>query len=169
MFAFDIVTAITLPTDQVLSQLTLALFEDTGWYKVDYSMGQMSPFGHGRGCNFVYEDCIVDGQVPEWSEGFFCNTLLSDEEMTCDPNHQHITFCDLVDYDQLSFAVPPNRNQRYFPDHPVSLTKCCSMSFHRASFSFLTLLDVLIFIVIWWSHAHCRLLSTDIFSSSRLL
>ena len=121
LFAFDIVTAIALPTNQVLSQLTLALFEDSGWYKADYSVSKTSPFGLGRGCDFVYEDCIQNGEIPEWSEGFFCNTLLSDESMMCDPNHAHITYCDLVDYNQLSFAVPPNRNQQYFPEHPVSI------------------------------------------------
>ena len=100
--------------------MTLALFEDTGWYKADYNVAKISAFGHARGCDFVFEDCIQDGQVPEWSEGIFCNTLLTDQELICDPNHAHLTFCDLVDYSQLSFAVPPNRNQQYFPEHPVS-------------------------------------------------
>lgn len=87
---------------------------------MDYSIAVPSPFGHARGCDFVYEDCIQDGLVPEWSQGFFCNELLSEQNHMCDGNHGHITFCDLVDYDQLPFAVPPNNKQQYFPDHPVS-------------------------------------------------
>ena len=91
----------------------------------------MSSFGHARGCDFVYEDCIQDGQIPEWSEGFFCNTLLSEKKLQCDPNHAHITFCDLVDYDTLGFAVAPNRKQRYFPGKPVS---CSSNSLNIVLF-----------------------------------
>ena len=93
---------------------------DSGWYKADFAIAKTSSFGHSRGCDFVFEDCIVNGEVPEWSKGFFCNELLSDRKYMCDPNHAHITYCDLVDYSQISFAVPPNRNQRYFPKYPVS-------------------------------------------------
>ena len=105
---------------QVLSPMTLALFQDSGWYKADFSVAIESPFGKNRGCDFVYKDCIQNGEVPEWSQGTFCNTLLSDNILQCDPSGLYLTFCDLVDYSQLSFALPPNRNQQYFPDHPVS-------------------------------------------------
>ena len=67
-------SAITTPFEQKLSPLTLALFEDSGWYKAEYSMSSISPFGHGVGCDFVYEDCInEDGSVPPWGRDFFCN------------------------------------------------------------------------------------------------
>jgi hypothetical protein len=63
----------------IISPLTLALLEDSGWYKGNYSATEISPFGHAAGCPFVEEDCIVDGgDVPSYSKGFFCNELLVD-------------------------------------------------------------------------------------------
>mmetsp|Transcript_22757 Transcript_22757/g.33006 ORF Transcript_22757/g.33006 Transcript_22757/m.33006 type:complete len:566 (-) Transcript_22757:2569-4266(-) len=56
------------------SALTLAFFEDTGWYVPNYRAAKASPFGHGVGCDFV-KDCIVNGNVPDYSKGFFCNKI----------------------------------------------------------------------------------------------
>eukprot|EP00554_Chaetoceros_debilis_P014309 CAMPEP_0194124942 /NCGR_PEP_ID=MMETSP0150-20130528/59201_1 /TAXON_ID=122233 /ORGANISM="Chaetoceros debilis, Strain MM31A-1" /LENGTH=2931 /DNA_ID=CAMNT_0038818727 /DNA_START=94 /DNA_END=8886 /DNA_ORIENTATION=- len=120
LFASDIVAAIKLPTHQILTPLTLAILEDSGWYKADYTSSSVSPFGHGRGCDFVYEDCIVNSEVPEWGKGFFCNDLYTDQSsMRCDSSHKYITRCDLVDYNDYPLAVPPGRNDQYFPSHPT--------------------------------------------------
>jgi leishmanolysin-like peptidase len=40
----------------VISNLTLALLEDTGWYKVDYAYGERLAWGADRGCGFVLGD-----------------------------------------------------------------------------------------------------------------
>jgi len=39
--------------DQRLSELTLALLESTGWYKVDYSMADPFYYGKGEGCGYM--------------------------------------------------------------------------------------------------------------------
>jgi len=89
---------------EFLSPLTIALFEDSGWYKGDYSQSKISPFGHGAGCDFVYKPCIVDGKIPEYSKGFFCNNFVNGQN-SCDPTHRHIASCNLVDYSTRSFAT----------------------------------------------------------------
>jgi len=66
LYASEFMSAITKPTKQVVSPVTLALFEDSGWYKADYSVTQLSTLGRGSGCDFVYEDCIKNGKVPDW-------------------------------------------------------------------------------------------------------
>lgn len=121
LFASDVIAAIKIPTLQFLTPLTLALFDDSGWYISDFSVASVSPFGHGRGCDFVFEDCIVDGEVSEWGKGIFCNDLEgSFMEQRCDLNHKYITRCDLVDFANYPGAVPPDRKHQYFPDNPVS-------------------------------------------------
>ena len=41
------------PTTNVLSPLTLALMEDSGWYIANFSKASLLPWGHGAGCDFV--------------------------------------------------------------------------------------------------------------------
>lgn len=42
----------------VVSGLTLAYFEDTGWYKANHSMAEPNYFGAKRGCKFAYSKCV---------------------------------------------------------------------------------------------------------------
>lgn len=41
----------------VFSRITLALMEDSGWYKVNYSMATPLSWGKGLGCDFVMKSC----------------------------------------------------------------------------------------------------------------
>lgn len=44
------------------SPMTLALFEDSGWYSVNYTMSSTmvkgKNWGYKQGCNFVKEKCV---------------------------------------------------------------------------------------------------------------
>ena len=45
-------------SDQVISEFTLALLEDSGWYRVsNYYTGGLMRFGKHKGCNFFYNKC----------------------------------------------------------------------------------------------------------------
>lgn len=46
--------------ENYISSLSLALFEDSGWYKVDYSKAQDIKWGKGKGCAFLNEKCIEE-------------------------------------------------------------------------------------------------------------
>jgi hypothetical protein len=48
--------------ENFISNFTLALLEDSGWYKVDYSKAEVMPWGRERGCEFLEEKCIVKKQ-----------------------------------------------------------------------------------------------------------
>jgi len=80
------------------SPLTLALLEDTGWYKVDFRHAENSPFGLGAGCEFVTGNCIVEEQVPVYGRGFFCNDLEIGDDWSCGPSHHYKGRCDLKNY-----------------------------------------------------------------------
>jgi len=91
----EFLTAVATTTYQVLSPLTLALLEDSGWYRPNYAAAKVSSFGHGAGCDFVYGDCIVDGKAPTYSEGIFCTEK---EQFGCGPAHRSVAACDLREY-----------------------------------------------------------------------
>ena len=50
--------------DMKLSGLTLALFEDMGWYEVNWDMEQVLEFGLASGCEFATEKCAEKGAYP---------------------------------------------------------------------------------------------------------
>ena len=43
--------------EQVISEFTLALLEDTGFYEVNYYTGGLMRFGKNAGCEFFTQDC----------------------------------------------------------------------------------------------------------------
>jgi len=127
--------AVFSQTVNMLSPLTLALLEDSGWYRANYQSQyvQLSMFGHGAGCEFIETNCIdPSGRVSEAMSGNFCNSVthigsdnmidpLRSGSQTCDPSHTRKTYCDLVDvYDiegTTSLDVAPARFQ-YFETQP---------------------------------------------------
>ena len=67
--------------DNVVSDITLALFEDSGIYEVKYYSGNLFKFGKGKGCNFFNKKCIelVAGKRKTSFEDEFCTDY--DEEI----------------------------------------------------------------------------------------
>jgi hypothetical protein len=49
-------------TDMILSDFTLALLQDSGWYTVNPGTSEKLVWGRGRGCEFVRGSC------GEWKE-----------------------------------------------------------------------------------------------------
>jgi hypothetical protein len=47
--------------ENVISDITLALMEDSGWYTVNYYTGGLFRFGKNQGCDFLNTKCIVNG------------------------------------------------------------------------------------------------------------
>lgn len=112
---------------------TLALFEDTGWYKTNFTRSSPRAFGFNAGCSFLSEPCLDNGTIPEYSVESFCNISIPfdgtepDSNLTqygCDSEHRRKAVCDLVDYLEPpaseSGQNPPPEPFQYFSS-PVSL------------------------------------------------
>jgi hypothetical protein len=140
LFYTEIMTPVFSQSVNVLSPLTLAFLEDSGWYRANYESEyvQISVFGHGAGCGFVEGNCVdpYTGEVPyEFTENF-CNvpTVLTsggsiDSEssgpQTCDPSHTQKTYCDLVNTNEMiaignlaTMLEPPPPSFQYFEGRP---------------------------------------------------
>ena len=68
--------------DVVISDITLALFEDSGWYEVNYYTAGLFRFGKGEGCDFLNSVCATNGTSNFKYD--FCDFSTSD---TCSPNN----------------------------------------------------------------------------------
>ena len=80
-------------TEVVISDITLALFEDTGFYKVNYYTGGLFRFGKNQGCSFLEEKCVNNGNINFSNE--FC---IEPGKAFCGSSHISRGICSIGTY-----------------------------------------------------------------------
>ena len=88
----------------VISDISLAVFEDSGFYKVNYYTGGLFRFGKGEGCSFFNKKCIIDGGTPFANE--FC---IKSQEPFCTAGHLSKGHCYIGQYGSVI-----NSHYQYF-------------------------------------------------------
>ena len=92
--------------ESVISEITLALFEDSGWYKANYFTGGLFRYGKNQGCSFINSYCVYGGI------SFFKNEYCITEKITmCTPGRTHRAMCGL-----MSYPTELETYYRYFTD-----------------------------------------------------
>ncbi|XP_047327274.1 leishmanolysin-like peptidase [Impatiens glandulifera] len=91
----------SVDTRSVVSNMTLALLEDSGWYKANYSMADRLDWGNGEGTEFVTSPCNL------WKGAYHCNNT---QVSGCTYNREAEGYCPIVSY---SGDLP--QWARYFP------------------------------------------------------
>ncbi|XP_072402346.1 leishmanolysin-like peptidase [Diabrotica undecimpunctata] len=86
----------------IISRITLALMEDTGWYIANYSMADTMSWGRNLGCDFVMRSC-KDWITTKSARGFsihpFCNKVKRDPLQTeCTDDRTSVALCNLVEH-----------------------------------------------------------------------
>ena len=90
--------------EQAISDITLALLEDTVFYKVNYYSGGLFKFGKNKGCDFFYKKCVIN-QKPSFDE--FC---VNNNEPKCGSSRTVKSKCFITEYSNI-----PSQYQ-YFSD-----------------------------------------------------
>ena len=101
----DYMTAVNYD-EIVISDITLALFEDSGWYKVNYYSGGLFRYGKNQGCGFLNNYCAYGGKSNYKNE--FC--ILKNTNM-CTPGRLNRGTCGLKTYNS-----DINYQYRHFSD-----------------------------------------------------
>lgn len=91
----------SVDTRSVVSKMTLALLEDSGWYRANYSMADHLDWGRNQGTEFVTSPCNL------WKGAYHCNTT---QLSGCTYNREAEGYCPIVSY---SGDLP--QWARYFP------------------------------------------------------
>lgn len=86
------------------SRLTLALMEDSGWYRADYGLADGLGWGAGLGCDFARRSCgewVAERRRRGESPAPFCTAVkgFSGSATTCTANRDSVALCNLVEYD----------------------------------------------------------------------
>lgn len=97
--------------DVVYSDISMALLEDSGWYKVDYGYTMPIVWGYQKGCNFIKNKCVIKGKA-QFSE--FCTDTTG--ETRCDFSYLHKGSCSIGYSDDI-----PEEYQ-YFTDENLGGT-----------------------------------------------
>ena len=85
--------------DNVISDISIALFEDSGLYEVEYYSGGLFKFGKNKGCTFFNNKCIVNGSPI--SEDF----CVRPRQPMCSQSRTSKGFCGIYQY---TSTIPSN-------------------------------------------------------------
>jgi len=97
--------------ENLISEITLAMFEDSGWYKVNYEYANIFLWGKNKGCEFFESNCIEKDLTSSFKTRFldeFCTNL---NEPVCSTSYIFRASCATQYYHKLL----PEQN-RYFDD-----------------------------------------------------
>lgn len=119
--------------EMAISDITLALFEDSGWYKVNHYTGGLFRYGKNQGCDFVQKKCI-NNETSKFDE--FCTVSM---EGKCYGSHLTKGYCYL-----FSGMKDIPVNYQYFSDPtlggyppadycPVAMIRYPENSYHYMS------------------------------------
>ena len=123
-------------SDIVLSDISLALFEDTGFYQVNYYTGGLFRFGKNQGCAFIAKKCLYNQGKNTLFPNDFCN---ESDKSFCSSSHISKGNCFIYNkYSSIS------QSYRYFGDEhtgglshadycPVSYTPISSNNYYFPS------------------------------------
>nr|XP_014348965.1 PREDICTED: leishmanolysin-like peptidase [Latimeria chalumnae] len=94
--------------NRVFSRITLAIMEDTGWYRSDYGMAERLDWGQGEGCDFVLKSCkfwIDQQRQRKQILNPYCDTLRTNPpQLTCRQDQRAVAVCNLKKYpDRLPY------------------------------------------------------------------
>ncbi|GET86491.1 GP63, leishmanolysin [Leishmania tarentolae] len=87
--------------------LTMAIFQDLGFYQVDFSKAEVMPWGKDAGCAFLSEKCMENG-VTKWP-AMFCND--TGNTVRCRTNRLSFGRCTI-----MHSAAPLPPYWQYFTD-----------------------------------------------------
>lgn len=79
----------SVDTRSVVSKMTLALLEDSGWYQANYSMAEHLDWGRNQGTEFAISPCN------SWKGAYRCNTT---QLSGCTYNREAEGYCPIVSY-----------------------------------------------------------------------
>ena len=92
----------------VISEISLALLEDSGWYNVNYYTGGLFRYGKGLGCDFLNKKCVYSS-----SDGYYTNFqrefCLKKGASICSAGNIDRGICYITDY-----YSPISSDYRYF-------------------------------------------------------
>ena len=125
----------------VISEFTLSLLEDSGWFKTNYYTGGLLRFGKNKGCSFLTDYCISYYYDYSLNFGYYA-TPFKDEFFdtknnfypSCTTGRLSRTYNLLNIYDQLDnpayYQLLPKYNENQYSGGALFSADYCPVNFH---------------------------------------
>ena len=90
----DIMNGVIYTEEQDISEFTLALLEDLGYYKANYYTGGLMRYGKNKGCSFLIDKCVNDYEINPYFENEFYDSINSRNSIdpSCSSGRQSRTY-----------------------------------------------------------------------------
>ena len=129
----EYMTSVTYEDEMAISDFTLALLEDSGWFKPNYYSGGLLRFGKNKGCEFLTSQCI-DYQYTQnslFEDEFFSYSL--EFYPTCTTGRQSraynlFSYYQYLDKEYLTNIIPYYNG--YFKGGAIYSADYCPVPFH---------------------------------------
>ena len=104
----EIMNGVVYPEEQVISEFTLAVLEDMGYYKPNYYTGGLMQYGKHKGCDFINNKCVVNknGEVVYKNEFFGQILYYGNIDPGCSSGRQSRAYHYLYDYEEEPIPEP---------------------------------------------------------------
>ena len=85
----DYMNGYVYPEEQVISEFTLALLEDSGYYKANYFTGGLMRYGKNKGCEFIRNKCVnASMEINPLFENEFFDSTVNNIDLSCTSGRQ---------------------------------------------------------------------------------
>ena len=127
IFLGEYMNAAIYPEEQVISEFTLALLEDLGYYKANYYTGGLMQYGKNKGCDFLNKKCIDNRKAnPKFKNEYFDKVKNAVFDPACSSGRQSRAYRYLNYHisipEQFQYFNSSNWGGRKFADYcPVSM------------------------------------------------
>ena len=91
----DYMNGVIFPEEQVISEFTLALLEDVGFYKANYYTGGLMRYGKHKGCDFIKNRCVDSNHEinPKFENEFYDSVYsIYNMDASCTSGRQSRTY-----------------------------------------------------------------------------
>ena len=128
----DYMNGYTYREEEVVSEFTLALLEDSGFYKPNYYTGGLMRYGKGKGCDFVKKKCVNSHEINPLFENEFFDSIESDAntDASCSSGRQSRTYHFFGLYEDIPQYYKYFENEKYGGFSPADF---CPVSISSSS------------------------------------
>ena len=119
----DYMNGVVYSEEQVISEFTLALLEDSGYYKANYYTGGLMQYGKNKGCAFLNEKCVINRTVNDKFKNEFFDQFYKGGNIdpSCSSGRQSRTYHYINEYVN---EVP--KEYQYYPKKNLGGRSSCN-------------------------------------------
>ena len=99
--------------EQVISEFTLAMLEDSGYYQDNYYIGGLMQYGKNKGCDFLNNKYVINGGEvnPKFKNEFFYSDLFyGNVDPSFSRRRQSRAYNYFINFTEFKEEIPPAFN-----------------------------------------------------------